>query len=74
MKKRNYAAPIIVAGCLLLYYFGIIALFVLIPGILWWAKMLLCAIPLAVCAVLIFVLVQRIRELNSGETDDLDRY
>ena len=35
---------------------------------------LLCLIPLGVCGVTVLVLVQRIRELNSGETDDLDKY
>ena len=36
--------------------------------------LLLCLIPLAVCGVAVYVLVQRIREINSGEEDDLDQY
>ena len=31
-------------------------------------------VPLAVCGVAVYVLVQRIREINSGEEDDLDQY
>ena len=74
MKKRNYAAPIAVAVLLGLNYIAIIALFCLIPGLAWWGKLLLCLIPLAVCCTLIYVLVQRIREIHAGETDDLDKY
>ena len=45
-----------------------------VTGILLWIKLLLCLIPAIVCALVIYVLVQRIREIRSGETDDLDRY
>ena len=62
------------AICLLIYELGLIAVFVLVPGILTWIKVLLCLIPAAVCALLIYVLVQRIREIQSGEHDDLDQY
>ncbi|MBE6610967.1 MAG: hypothetical protein E7632_00625 [Ruminococcaceae bacterium] len=72
--KKNYIAPILVVGLLGLYYVGMIALFCIIPGIAWWAKLLLSVIPAAICSVLVYVLVQRIRELQSNETDDLDKY
>ena len=74
MKRRNYAAPILVAVILLLYYFGMALLFLSIPEIFWWAKLLLCLIPLAIGGMVIAVTVQRIREIRSGETDDLDQY
>ena len=73
-KKKNYAGPVIAAGSLLLYYIGLIVVFLAVPGILLWIKLLLCLIPAIVCALVIYVLVQRIREIRSGETDDLDRY
>ncbi|MBQ7931464.1 MAG: hypothetical protein IJ334_10680 [Clostridia bacterium] len=73
-KKKNYAGPVIAAGILLLYYIGLIVVFLAVPGILLWIKLLLCLIPAIVCALVIYVLVQRIREIRSGETDDLDRY
>ena len=67
-------APTLVAAFLMLYYGGMAAMFVCVPGIPGWAKALLCLIPLAVCAVAVGVLVQRIREIKSGEEDDLDQY
>ncbi len=74
MRKRGYTAPAIVAACLVVYYGGIALLFALIPDILWWVKALMCIVPLAVCALVIYVLLQRMQELNSGEEDDLDQY
>ena len=72
--KKGYIAPIIVAAFLLLYYVGMAVLFVAIPEIVWWIKALLCVIPLAFVGVVIHVLMQRIREIRSGENDDLDKY
>lgn len=72
--KKGYIAPIIVAAFLLLYYAGMAVLFTSIPEIVWWFKALLCVIPLAFVGVVIHVLVQRIREIRSGENDDLDKY
>ena len=34
----------------------------------------LCLIPAAIGGMVIAVTVQRIREIRSGETDDLDKY
>ena len=73
-KRKGYLAPALVVALLILYYGGMAALFVWAPGIPGWAKALLCLIPLAVCAVAVGVLVQRIREIKSGEEDDLDQY
>ena len=67
-------APALVVAFLMLYYGGMAAMFVCVPGIPGWGKALLCLIPLAVCAVAVGVLVQRIREIKSGEEDDLDQY
>ena len=49
-------------------------MFVCVPGIPGWAKALMCLVPLAVCALAVYVLVQRVREIKSGEEDDLDQY
>ena len=74
MKRRRYFAPALVVALLILYYGGIAAVFLLVPGIPGWAKALLCIVPLAVCALAVYVLVQRIKEIQSGEEDDLDQY
>lgn len=72
--RRGYGAPLIVAACLLLYYGGMAVLFLCLPSIVWWGKLLLCVIPAAVSGCVIGVTVQRIREIRSGETDDLRKY
>ena len=72
--KKEYIAPIISAAALLIYYIAMAVMFVLIPEITWWVKVLLCIIPASFGGVVIHVLVQRIKEIKSGETDDLDKY
>jgi len=74
MKKSKYLAPTLVVIFLILYYGGMAALFMGVPGISGWIKVLLCLVPLAVCALAVGVLIQRIREIRSGEEDDLDQY
>ena len=74
MRKRRYTGAVVTAACLLLYYGAAAVLFAWLPSIALWARLLLCSLPVPVCALVVFVLVQRVRELRSGETDDLDRY
>ena len=74
MRKRSYTGAVLSALFVVLYYGAMLILFAWIPGLPGWAKLLLSLLPLAVCAVTVLVLAQRIRELKSGETDDLDKY
>ena len=67
-------APIIISSIIVLYYVGIIVLFICIPGIPLIAKMLMVLIPLLLSAVMIGVLVSRIKEIQGGEEDDLSKY
>ena len=75
MKNKNrirYIAPIVITLILLLYlavYFGV--LIALLPGI--W-KYLLLIIPVLIAGVMIFVCIERINEIRSGEEDDLSKY
>lgn len=67
-------APCIIAALIGGYYlfFGIVVLCIPeIPGIL---KFLLAVIPAALLGVTIYVLVERIQEIRSGEEDDLSKY
>lgn len=71
MKKL--IAPIIVTAFVVLYvvfYFGFI-LFLLDNLAL---KIILGVIPLAFTAVMIYVLIERIKEIRSNEEDDLSEY
>ena len=74
MKKKGFVGAVISALCIALYYVGMAVLFLCIPDFPLWGKLALCLIPMAVCALVVAVLVQRIRELKSGETDDLENY
>ena len=73
MKKRKDVAPIVVAVIMCLYYAGIAAVFSQMAMAVW-EKVLLIVVPLILCGVVIYVLVQRIREINGGEEDDLENY
>lgn len=70
---KKIIAPIIITIILIfveLIYFGIYI--ALIPWI--WLKIILAVIPLGSIGVTIYVLIERIREVRSGEEDDLSQY
>lgn len=71
---KKLIAPIIVTVftiAFLLFYFGLI--FVLIPLSVV-LRLLIGLIPLCLVGVSVFVLVERIKEVRSGEEDDLSNY
>lgn len=71
--KRRWIAPIVITVLMVLYfvlYFGVII--AMIPPV--WAKVALGVAPLALAAVMLGVCIQRIREIRSGEEDDLGKY
>ena len=72
MNKKKFITPIIVTVIMIIYfvvYFGF--LITLIDGIF---KYLLGIIPLIFIGVTVFVCVERIKEIRSGEEDDLSKY
>lgn len=73
MKGRKMIAPIIITiltVCWLLFYLGICFL---IP-MPWALKVVIGFIFLALIGVSIKVLMERIKEIRSGEEDDLSKY
>ena len=74
MKKRKLAAPIVISVLVGLWLLGYAALIFLVPAIPLWIKLLGAVIPLALLGVTIYVLCERIKEIRSGEEDDLDNY
>lgn len=73
MKIKKMMAPLIIT-CILLIYFGFFILGIIsIPDALW-IKIIGIVIPLALIGVSIFVLIERIKEIGSGEEDDLGKY
>ena len=72
--RSRLAAPVLITALLLLYYAGFFILLAVMPALSLWSRLLLGVAPLALMGVSVFVLVERIREVRSGEEDDLDRY
>lgn len=69
---KKIIAPIIIAVLLIIYfivYFGF--LITLLNGYL---KYLLGIVPVVFAAVTVYVCVERINEIRSGEEDDLSKY
>ena len=70
---RKIIAPIIITAIFalyfLVYFFFLVAA---IPNLFF--KLLLAIIPLSMCGVMLYVCIQRIREIRGGEEDDLSQY
>jgi len=76
MKKEHrnkMIAPIIITAIIILYYVIYFGVCMLIP-INFVVKLLFGIIPLLLSGVCIYVLVERIKEIRSGEEDDLSKY
>lgn len=71
---KKMIAPIVIALVIILYYAGIAVFFMAIPGIPAIVKILMVVIPLILAAVMLGVLISRIKEIQRGEEDDLSQY
>lgn len=68
-------APIIISVLLAAYYIFLAIMIVRIGELMPpWVKILGVLIPLALFAVVLYVMIQRIQEIRSGEEDDLSQY
>ncbi len=66
-------APIVITVIFVLYYIGFFAVCAWLPMPVIF-KLLLGMVPLLLAGVCIFVLIERIQEIRSGEEDDLSEY
>lgn len=76
MNRKHGAkmiAPIVITVILVLYYIGFFAacIWMPMPVVL---KLLFGLVPLLLAGVCIFVLIERIKEIRSGEEDDISQY
>ena len=71
---KKMIAPIVIALVIILYYVGIAVFFMTIPVIPAIVKILMVVIPLILAAVMLGVLISRIKEIQGGEEDDLSQY
>lgn len=73
MKTKKIIPPIIITCVLVLYFIFWFLGVISIPDPLW-LKILGTIIILFFIGVSIFVLIERIKEIRSGEEDDLSKY
>ncbi len=71
---KKMAAPIVIASIIIVYYIGAAVFFMMVPGIPATVKILMMVVPLVLAAVMLGVLISRIKEIQGGEEDDLSQY
>ncbi len=71
---KKLAAPVIITVIILFYYIGIAVLFMKLRNFPVMIRILMTVIPLILSAVMIGVLISRIKEIKEGEEDDLSQY
>jgi len=71
---KKMVAPIVIAFIMIVYYIGMAIIFMVIPSISTGIKLLMMVIPLILAAVMLGVLISRIKEIKGGECDDLSQY
>lgn len=72
-KNKQLIAPITITCISVLFLLSYIIAILLVDLPLGFSLLLLL-IPLALAGVCIFVLIERIKEIRSGEEDDLSQY
>ncbi|MCI9625298.1 MAG: hypothetical protein HFI90_00795 [Clostridia bacterium] len=72
-KNKQLIAPITITCISVLFLLSYIVAILLVDLPLGFSLLLLL-IPLALAGVCIFVLIERIKEIRSGEEDDLSQY
>lgn len=71
--KKKMTAPIIITIlCVLYYVFYFTIIIIALPGGIW--KLFLGIIPVVMAVIMIYVCIQRIKEIKGGEEDDLSKY
>jgi len=70
---KKIIAPVIVTVCLITYYIAVIIglIHIDMPNFI---RIAIVAASVIISVVLIFVMIQRIREIKKGEEDDLGKY
>jgi hypothetical protein len=75
-KWKKLFGPVITIGLVLAYFIFILFILVQLSAVplRGFGMFLGFAIPLALMGVAVYVLVERIQEIRSGEEDDLSKY
>lgn len=73
MRKRKMIAPIVITALMAMFLFLYLGLLFFV-GVPVWVKIVVGAVLALDYGVSVFVLVERIKEIRSGEEDDLSQY
>ena len=71
-KRETKTAPIIISVIVILYYIIYFGILIAVLEGLW--KYFLGIIPLVLSAVMIKVCLERVDEIEKGESDDISKY
>ena len=71
-KKKKMIAPVLVTIFMMVYYIVYFGFLITLVSGVW--KYAFGIIPLGFLGVLIYVCVERIKEIKKGEEDDLSKY
>ena len=74
MNKKKLIAPIIISLVIMLYYIGFTIIVIKMEHLSMLFKLLGGLVPLVFAGVILSMLIQRIKEIKSGEEDDLGQY
>lgn len=74
MKKGKLVAPVVVTVLVCLWLLFYLSMILLVPGVPFAFKAIGGVITLGLGAVAVYNLLERIKEIRSGEEDDLDNY
>ena len=74
MKKNPYIAPIIVTVLVVLYFIFYGYMTTMVDGMPFVARVVFVAIPVVMIIVMVYTLIERIKEIKKGENDDLGKY
>ena len=70
--RKKMIAPIIITILFVIYYAFYFTIVIALPVGIW--KLFLGIIPVVMAVTMIYVCVQRIKEIKEGEEDDLSKY
>ncbi len=70
---RKMIAPVIITGIVIIYYVFFFGLLIAALDSVW-LKLLLGIIPVLAAVIMVIVCVERIKEIQGGEEDDLSQY
>lgn len=72
IHKKKMLAPIVVTVIMILYYVVYFSFLISLLNGIW--RYALGIVPLALSAVMIYVCIDRIKEIRTGEEDDIGQY